>query len=157
MSAPGTPALSAHVKAIKGHALSADKKELSVLLEAKHVGELSIVLSTDQFEQLAAIVDQVRSELSSNGAEGSKGVERSQGSEKNELKVVVPKDWAVAADLKVHDLVLLIFNRQSAARTAYALDPVAAKGMAEGLVKNADVVLKKKQGRATNEPRGGKH
>ena len=145
MSAPGTPALSAYVNAVKGHTLSADKEELSVMLEAKHVGELSIVLSTDQVEQLAAIIDQVRSELSN------------KGSEKNELKVVVPKNWAVAADLKVHDLVLLFFNRQSTAQTAYALDPDAAKGMAEGLVKNADVVLKKKQRATAQAARGAKH
>jgi hypothetical protein len=53
----------------------------------------------------------------------------------------------VSADVKEHDLVLLVFNRQSAARTAYALDPAAAKGMAEGLVNNADIVLKKSRAR----------
>lgn len=154
MSAPGTPALSAYVNAIKGHTLSADKKELSVVLEAKHVGELSIVLSTDQFEQLATIINQVRSELSDKGAEKSEL--SNKGAEKNELTVAVPRNWAVTADVKMHDLVLLVFNRQTPAQTAYGLDPAAAKGMAEGLLKNADVVLKKKQGQV-NGPPGAKH
>lgn len=155
MSAPGTPALSAYVNAVKGHTLSADKEELSVMLEAKHVGELSIVLSMAQFERLATIVDQVRSELGNNGAEKSELSNKAAA--KNELMVVVPRNWAVTADLKMHDLVLLVFNRQSPAQTAYGLDPAAAKGMAEGLVKNADVVLKKKQDQAANAPPGVKH
>jgi hypothetical protein len=141
MSAPGTPALSAYVNAVKGHVLSADKRELSVVLEAKHVGELSIVLSTEQVEQLATIIDQVKLQLPAESAD------------KDKLKVTVPKNWFVAADLN-RDLVLLAFNRQSAAQTAYALEPASAKGLVKSLVKYADLVLQKKQSARTSDPSG---
>ena len=131
------PMLSAQVDAIKGHQLSTDKTQLSLVLEAKHVGDLSIVLSTEHLEKLAAIITQVKSEIPAHGAKG-------------ELKVTAPKTWMVTADTKIHDVVLLIFNRNTEAQTGYALAPDAAKGMADAIMKNADVVLKSKGGKQKN-------
>jgi len=131
MSTPGAPMLSAQISAIKGHQLSADKRELSIVLDAKHVGDLAIVLSTDQLQQLASMISSVKTELPATDP-------------KDQLQISAPKTWLVTADLKIHDVVLVIFNRQTAAQSGYALDANAAKQMAEGLIKNADAVLKKK-------------
>ena len=132
MSTPGAPMLSAQIDAIKGHQLSADKRELSIVLDAKHVGDLSIVLSADHVEQLASIISRVKAELPlKSGAT-------------DQVQVTAPKTWLVAADLKIHDVVLVIFNHQTGAQAGYALEATAAKEMAHALVKNADAVLKKK-------------
>jgi hypothetical protein len=58
-----------------------------------------------------------------------------------QVSVSVPKKWAVTADTAVHDVVLLLFNPNMEKQTGYALGPEAAKEMAIGLVKNADLVL----------------
>jgi len=58
-----------------------------------------------------------------------------------QISVSVPKKWAVTADTTVHDVVLLLFNPNMEKQSGYALGPEAAKEMAVGLVKNADIVL----------------
>jgi hypothetical protein len=58
-----------------------------------------------------------------------------------QISVSVPKKWAVTADTAVHDVVLLLFNPNMEKQSGYALGPDAAKEMAVGLVKNADLVL----------------
>jgi len=61
-----------------------------------------------------------------------------------ELKVTVPKTWAVTADLQVHGVVLVLFDHQTEARAGYALGADAAKQIAVGLTKNAEAVLNSK-------------
>jgi sarcosine oxidase gamma subunit len=132
MSTPGVEMLTAQISAIKGYQLSADKRQVSIILTAKHVGDLSVVISSEQVEQLASIISQVKAELPSKPGAG------------DNVQIRAPKTWLVSADLKIHDVVIIVFDRQTESQTGYALEPTAAKGMAEALVKNADAVLQKK-------------
>jgi len=137
------PMLSAHINTIKGHQLSEDRRELALVLDAMHVGDLSIVFSADHLDQLATIVAQAKAQIARPG-------------EKNELRVTAPRNWLVTADTKIHDVVVLVFNRQSDSQSAYALAPDAAKKMADALTKNAAAVLKKKTAQSQRrEPTNG--
>src|SRR6187431_1880085 len=99
----------------------------------------------EQVQHLSTILDQVKSKLSS------------QAAAKGRLTVTVPKTWAVAAEVKMHDLVLLIFNRYTDSQAIYGIDPAAAKGMAERLMKNANGVLRKKQSTTVRDQARAKH
>jgi hypothetical protein len=70
MSTPGVEMLTAQISAIKGYQLSADKREVSIILNAKHVGDLSVVMYSDQIKQLASIIAQVKAELPSKPGAG---------------------------------------------------------------------------------------
>jgi hypothetical protein len=62
-----------------------------------------------------------------------------------QVQVQVPKKWAVTAELKVHDVVLLLFDPKTEGQKVYALGAEAAKQMAGSLAQSADAVLAHKQ------------
>ena len=125
--------LSVRVNAIKGHSVSPDGAETTVELDAKHVGELSLLMTAERCEQLFSALSSVRSQLQAKGPGNP-----------DQVRVRVPKNWLVSADLQVHEVVVLVLNHRTSDQIGYALDAAAAKQMAEALAKNAEVVLKHK-------------
>jgi hypothetical protein len=61
------------------------------------------------------------------------------------VPVHVPTKWHVGADLKLHDVVLLVLELKAEAQRVYALDGEAAKQMAGALARSVDAVLAHKQ------------
>jgi hypothetical protein len=130
MTTPKAQALSAKVNSIKGHQILSESRELLITVDAKYVGDLSLILPLDQLDRLSSLIEQVRAETPTQ--------------KNNELKVSAPRSWLVTADLQVHDVVLLIFNQQTQAQVGYALEAEATKKIADALIRNAEAVSKKK-------------
>ena len=122
--------LSVRVNAIKAHSVSEDGMEVTVALNAKHVGDLSLLMSAERCEELLSVLSSIKSAIQ---------VRRPKKNE--QVSVTVPKNWLVSADVQVHGVVVLVFNHQANGQTGYALDANSAKQLAVGLVKNAEAVL----------------
>ena len=58
------------------------------------------------------------------------------------LNVSVPKKWMLRSGLPAHPLVVLVFDPQTERQSGYGLTATAAREMAEGLVKYADMIAK---------------
>jgi hypothetical protein len=162
--------LSAQIKGVKSHTVSEDGATVSVVLDAKYVGELALLLSLEGLTDLVSVLGRAKAEIEAKAPTGTgpAGSDRPAAQrvaiqppsqtdatqptaapmvQSSQVKISVPKNWLVSAETKVHDVVLLVFNHQTDAQTGYALDPNAAKKMAVGLVKNADAVLTNKSNR----------
>jgi hypothetical protein len=62
------------------------------------------------------------------------------GDADDNVSVRVPKKWAVAAETKLHNVVLLFFDPKTENQRSFALSPKAATGLADGLAEKAKVV-----------------
>jgi hypothetical protein len=150
--------LSVRVNKVTSHAVSDDGAEVILVLDARHVGELALMMSAEGLGDLIAALNRCQSEIQSQGRKqpdkpSDKPSEKPPGkkSEKpsgEQVEISVPKTWVVGSDLKTHELVLVIFNHQTESQAGYALGADAAKQMATALVKNADAVLTQKARRA---------
>jgi hypothetical protein len=60
----------------------------------------------------------------------------------NEVKVKVPKKWMLASGLPNHPLIILVLDPQTSEQTGYGFGDKAARELATGLVKYADLVSK---------------
>jgi hypothetical protein len=165
--------LSAQIKGVKSHTVSNDGATISVVLDAKYVGELALLLSVEGLNDLLSVLAQAKTEIearagtkagtkveakATNGASLARPdhaatqavapkASAAQTEQPNQVTISVPKNWLVSSDTKEHHVVLVVFNHKMDGQAGYALDPNAAKKMAVGLVKNADAVLTSKTNR----------
>ena len=65
------------------------------------------------------------------------------------IKISVPKKWMLRSGLPDHPLVLMVFDPQTEKQSGYGLTATAAREMAVGLVKYADMIAKHQ----TTEPK----
>jgi len=147
--------LVAKIDKLTSHAVSNDGSEVTLVFDAKHVGELALLMKTECLDDVMAALSQAKAAIQSKrgepAAQSKPGVTAAQskpGEPNNQVTLTVPKNWLVSADLQMHDVVLLIFNHKTDAQSGYALDADTAKKMAVGLVKNGDAVLAHKASRA---------
>lgn len=130
------------VNAVKAHTIADDGK-VTVTIDAKHVGELSVLIPANCVDPLISALTEAKSKT------GGTPVRQRQPAATppktaDHVTFKVPKNWLITADLQVRKLVLLVFDHQSDAQAGYALDAEAAKKMAGALVKSGDAVLAKK-------------
>ena len=146
--------LSAKINSVKSYAVSDEGAEVAVVLDAKHVGELALLLSVDCLNDLLSTLNRAKVAIEGKRAKQINARQDNNPKQDNQVTISVPKNWLVSADTKVHNVVLLVFNHQTDIQSGYALDPDAAKKMATGLVKNADAVLTSKGNQRANPGKG---
>jgi hypothetical protein len=151
------------ILAVKAHTVSDDGADVKVTLATKHVGDMTLSMPADCLSELISALSQAKAAIPSKqlktatpakqtipaapSPQTKTAIASKGGKDLNQVTITVPKKFMVGADLRVHDVVLLIFDQQTESQTGYALNADAAKQMAVGLVKNADAVLTKKAGK----------
>jgi hypothetical protein len=121
------------VGAIKGFSVSSDGAEVSFTLATRYAGDMIVTMPASCFEEL---VSHARP-----AAPAAAPKPEPADSKPGQMKVAVPKKWTVTADLKVNNVVLLIFDHQLETQVGFALSAKTTKEMVAALVKNADAVL----------------
>ena len=128
------PALT--VSEVKDSTVSDDGNLTSVTFTTKYVGDLDLTMPSTCVDRLIAVLQDAKSKLQPKAS-----------LEPNQLRVTVPKTWALTADLQERGLVIVVFDHQADTRTGYALSPDAALKMSESLARNAEAVLSTKTAR----------
>ena len=126
------------LNAVKAHAVSDDGGQVAVAFATKDGGELSVLMPAECLEALISGLNRAKSV-----------VRNKQAKNAEQVSVTVPKTWMVTADVQARGVVLLVFDPKTEAQVGYALDAESSKRMAAGLVRNADLVLAHKAGKAS--------
>ena len=63
------------------------------------------------------------------------------GQKPGQVAVKMPKNWLITCDPQVHGVVVFVLEHQTDTEAGYAFPPDAAKKIAAGLIKNADLVI----------------
>jgi hypothetical protein len=121
------------ISTIKKHEISTDGSVVTFAVDAKHVGELSMLIPAACYDELISAVSRAKAVIDAKQP-------RSAG----QVKVKMAQNCLVTAEVQQHGLVVLVFDRQTPAETGYALNADTAKKLAVGLVKSADAVLMSK-------------
>ena len=121
------------VSEVKDSTLSDDGALISLEFGTKYVGDFGITIPSTCIDRLISVLQDAKGKLPP-----------SNPPEPNQLRVKVPKTWAVMADAEQRGVVIVVFDHQVETRTGYALSPDAAHKMSEGLVRNAEMVLSRK-------------
>jgi hypothetical protein len=145
---------------VKAYAVSDDGAEVKVTFTTKHIGDMIIAMPANCVGDLMLALNQAKTAISGKQLKTATPSKQASpaalpsspqaamplkgGRDLNQVTIVAPKKFMVTADLKIHDVVVLIFDQQTESQAGYALNAEAAKNMAMGLVKNADAVLTKK-------------
>jgi len=138
------PALT--VSEIKQAIVSDDGTTTSVTFTTKYVGDLDVTMPSSCVDRLIAVLQDAKSKLQPKAspqleAQPKASPEPAASLQPNQVRVTVPKTWAVTADSRQHGLVIVVFDHQADTRAGYALSPDAARKLSEGLAKNAEAVL----------------
>jgi hypothetical protein len=164
---------------LKGQTLSDDGNEVVLTFATKYIGDMDVTMPLSCVDELVAALHRTKPDAlqgmretapatQGNGTapDAPKAAAASPPPQDGtvpgapavpgQLRVTMPKTWLVTADVKTHGVVLLVFNHQEETRVGYALNGVAAKEMATGLVKNAEVVLAHKQAKDEAAKQGGR-
>jgi hypothetical protein len=120
----GMPLLS--VTEIKSSTISDDGTAVTLTCVTKYSGNLDVSMPVSCVDRMIEMLQEMRGTPKS-----------TEDLPPNQLRVKVPKTWAITADAAQHGLVILIFDHQAETRTGYALKPDAARKMSEGLATSA--------------------
>jgi hypothetical protein len=123
------------INAIKKHEIANDGTNITVTIDARHVGELSILIPGECFDDLISALTRAKSMAT------TKPVPRP-----DQVSVKMAKNCLISADVG-HGLVVLVFDHQTPEQAGYALDADTAMKMATGLVKSSDAVRTSKAGK----------
>jgi hypothetical protein len=135
---------------VKSSSLSDDKREIIVGGSGKYIGNVELRFARECLDGLIDVLVRAKSALepSANsasvpGVTAAATPKRNGGAGTNpdEIRFEVPKNFTVTADTSGRGLVLLILNHRLENQEGYALSPDAAKRVAGGLTKSADAVL----------------
>src|SRR4051812_21771614 len=138
---------------VKSSTLSDDKKEVIVGGSGKYTGDVELRFARECLDALidalvrakSALAPSVNSGLvSSATAVPTPTRNGGAGTNPNEIRFEIPKNFTVTADTSGRGLVLLILNHRLENQEGYALSPDAARQVAGGLTKSADAVLAQK-------------
>jgi hypothetical protein len=142
--------MAVRIAQVKSSTLSDDKKEVIVLGSGKYIGDVELRFARECLDGLIDALVQAKGALGGSADSGLvpdvtavPATKRNGGAGTNpdEIRFEVPKNFTVTADTSGRGLVLLILNHRLANQAGYALSPDAAKRVAGGLVKSADAVL----------------
>jgi hypothetical protein len=123
------------INTIKKHAIAKDGANVTLTIDARHVGELSVLIPGECFDELLSALTRAKSMAAAK-----------PDARLDQVSVKVAKNCLISADVG-HGLVVLIFDHQTPDRAGYALDADTAMKMATGLVKSSDAVRTGKSGR----------
>src|SRR6267142_1831713 len=138
------------ISEVKSSSLSDDKKEVIVGGAGKYIGDVELRFARGCLDGLIDALVRAKSALepSANpasvpGITAAATPRRNGGAGTNpdEVRFEIPKNFTVTADTSGRGLVLLILNHRLENQEGYALSPDAAKHVAGGLTKSADAVL----------------
>ncbi len=135
------------ISSIKKQKVSDNGRQVTLTVEAKHVGELEVLLPPDCYDELISTFSRARTlrggravpEPAATPAAPSPAAQPPV--KPGHFAVKVPKTWLVTSETQSHGVVLLVFDHQTDSQAGFAMPADAAKRMADGLVKNADAVL----------------
>ena len=133
---------------VKSSGLTDDKKEIIIGGSGKYIGDIELRFARECLDNLIDALMRAKSALepSANSvvARSAASVptpKRVDGTNPDEVRFEVPKNFTVTADKSGRGLVLLILNHRLENQGGYALSPDAAKQLAGGLTKSADAAL----------------
>ena len=134
------PALT--VSEVKDATVSEDGALTSVTFVTKYVGDLDVTMPSACIDRLIAMLQDAKGRLQPEAAQRPKpSPERQTPLQPNQVRVTVPKTWAITTDNQQRGLVIVVFDHQAETRAGYALSPDAARKMSVALAKNAEAVL----------------
>lgn len=148
------------ISEVKSSRLSDDYKEVIVDSTGKYTGDLELRFARECLDQLIQLLMQAREALEpsvksgpvsnvplppAGGSNASSDVAPVTVTNPDEVRFEIPKNFTVTADTSGRGLVLFILNHRLENQRGYALSPDAAKQVAGGLIKSADVSLALKQ------------
>ena len=138
------------ISAIKKHAIAKDGANLTLTVDARHVGELSVLIPGDSFDELLSALTRAKSMAAAKPDPRTDQLRPDQArpdqARPEQVSVKVAKNCLITADMG-RGLVVVIFDNQTPDRAGYALDAESAMKMATGLVKSSDVVRTSKAGK----------
>jgi uncharacterized protein (DUF2237 family) len=114
---------------VKAHVVSEDGGHVAVAFATQEGNDLSVMMPIDCLDVLISGLNRARSAAKNKKAEDA-----------NQINVTVPKTWMVTAELKINEVVLVVFDPKTDTQAGYALDVVSAKKMAAGLIQNANAI-----------------
>jgi hypothetical protein len=135
---------------VKSSGLSDDKREIVVGGSGKYIGNVELRFARECLDGLIDALVRAKSALEPSAdsarvpsATAAATLKRNGGAGTNpdEIRFEIPKNFTVTADTSGRGLVLLILNHRLENQEGYALSPDAAKHVAGGLTKSADAVL----------------
>lgn len=151
------------ITGFKSHTLSASGTDLEIVCETKYIGDLALSVPVAAFAQLLAELgqksDQAKLPPTASPTASATGIAQAQPqisvtqtvkptapppgipAVSTEYRVQVPRKIIVTADLKQHEVVLMLFEGPTDAKTGYALDAKGAKATAARLIESADVLI----------------
>jgi hypothetical protein len=145
------PATRLGTTGVKGGELSNDGSQLSVTFATKYVGDIVLTIPVSCVGDLIVVLDQQLGGAQQEATPSPIAVAQKAGpsparvaddAESSAPRVSVPKNWAVAKDVKVPGgMVLLAFEPRTQIQTTYALHVGAAKELAAALIRQADAAL----------------
>jgi hypothetical protein len=127
-----------------------DKREVIVGGSGKYIGNVELRFARECLDGLIDALVRAKSALEPSANSGlapsitaapTPGRNGGAGTNPDEIRFEVPKNFTVTADTSGRGLVLLILNHRLENEEGYALSPDAAKHVAGGLTKSADAVL----------------
>jgi hypothetical protein len=122
------------ISAVKKHVIAKDGANVTVTIDARHVGELSVFIPGECFDGLISALTQAKSMAPAK-----------PDPRPDQVSVKMAKNCLISADVG-RGLVVLVFDHQTPDRAGYALDADAAMKMATGLLKSSDTVRAGKAG-----------
>ena len=134
---------------VKSSSLSDDKREVIVGGSGKYIGDVELRFARGCLDGLIDALVRAKSALEPSANPASvpgitaAATPRSNGgagTNPDEVRFEIPKNFTVTADTSGRGLVLLILNHRLQNQEGYALSPDAAKQVAGGLTKSADAV-----------------
>jgi len=123
------------INGIKKHAIAKDGASVTFTVDARHVGELSVLIPGECFAELLLALTRAKSM-----------VPAKPDTRLDQVSVKVAKNCLISADLG-HGLVVLVFDHQTPDRAGFGFDADTAMKMAAGLVKSSDAVRTGKAGK----------
>ena len=149
------------------HAMPSDDGALtSISFTTKYVGDLDVTMPSACIDRLIAMLQDARGRLrpaaspAPNRSSEPAAVtpqpppvappkptpEPETPLQPNQVRVTVPKTWAITTDNQQRGLVIVVFDHQAETRAGYALSPDAARKMSGlRLAKNAEAVLSEQE------------
>jgi hypothetical protein len=138
------------INEVKSSSLSDDKREVIVGGSGKYIGDVELRFARECLDGLIDALVRAKSALEPSANPGlvpsvsaAAPPKRNggAGSNPNEVRFEIPKNFTVTADTSGRGLVLLILNHRLDNQEGYALSPDAARHVAGGLTKSADALL----------------
>ena len=116
------------INAVKKHSISTDGASVTVTVDARHVGEISVLIPGECFDELISALTRAKSMTAAK-----------PDTRPDQVSVKMAKNCLISADAG-RGLVVLVLDHQTPDQVGYAFDADTAMKMATGLVKSSDAV-----------------